>query len=199
MISFDETEAEQILRKTVREFAQNEIAPYARKWDEEERFPTELVPKLAELGLLGLRVPEEYGGSAMRMQDIAIVIEELARADGSIALTVAAHNGLGTGHIVLAGSDEQKRKYLPQIAAGKKLAAFGLTEPMAGSDEVIYLLSGKSRTTVSGQTTAMATGDVLTIPRGTPHALEVEADLCAVQVYAPAGPEQRFKQQGKTP
>jgi alkylation response protein AidB-like acyl-CoA dehydrogenase len=134
MISFDETEAEQILRKTVREFAHNEIAPYARKWDEEERFPTELVPKLAELGLLGLRVPEEYGGAAMTTQENAIVIEELARVDGSVALTVASHNGLGSGHILLAGNDEQKKKYLPRLATGQALGAWGLTEPGSGSD-----------------------------------------------------------------
>jgi alkylation response protein AidB-like acyl-CoA dehydrogenase len=134
MISFDETEAEQILRKTVRQFAAAEIAPYARKWDEEERFPTELVPKLAELGLLGLRVPEALGGSGMTTQENAIVIEELARADGSVALTVASHNGLGSGHILLAGNDAQKKKYLPRLATGQALGAWGLTEPGSGSD-----------------------------------------------------------------
>jgi alkylation response protein AidB-like acyl-CoA dehydrogenase len=134
MISFDETESEQILRKTVRQFAAAEITPYARKWDEEERFPTELVPKLAELGLLGLRVPEALGGSGMTTQENAIVIEEIARADGSVALTVASHNGLGSGHILLAGNDAQKKKYLPSLAAGKALGAWGLTEPGSGSD-----------------------------------------------------------------
>jgi alkylation response protein AidB-like acyl-CoA dehydrogenase len=89
MISFDETESEQILRKTVRQFAAKEVAPHARKWDEEEHFPIELVPKLAELGLLGLRVPAEYGGADMTTQEVAIVIDELSRVDGSVGITVA--------------------------------------------------------------------------------------------------------------
>lgn len=133
-MNFVETEDQKILRKTVRQFAETEIAPYARRWDEEERFPLELVPKLAELGLWGMRVPEEYGGAAMSTQEVAITIEELARVDGSIALSVAAHNGLGTGHILLAGNAEQKKRYLPDLAAGKKLGAWGLTEPSSGSD-----------------------------------------------------------------
>jgi alkylation response protein AidB-like acyl-CoA dehydrogenase len=134
MINFDYTEDERILQQTVREFAKNEIAPHARKWDEEERFPSELVPKLASLGLLGMTVPEEYGGSAMKTQEIALVIEELSRVDGSVALTVASHNGLCTGHIRLAGSPEQKKKYLPRLATGEALGAWGLTEPGSGSD-----------------------------------------------------------------
>ena len=134
MIDFDENEAERILRKTVRDFAEREIRPFAREWDEEERFPSELMPKLAELGLLGLRVPEEYGGSAMTQQENSIVIEEMARVDGAVALTVASHNGLCTGHILLAGNEAQKRKYLPQLATGKALGAWGLTESGSGSD-----------------------------------------------------------------
>jgi alkylation response protein AidB-like acyl-CoA dehydrogenase len=134
MISFAETESEKILRQTVRDFARKEVAPHARKWDEEEHFPKELIPKLAELGLLGLRVPEEYGGSAMSTQEVAIVIDELSRVDGSVGITVASHNGLCIGHILLAGNDAQKRKYLPDLASGKKLGAWGLTEPSSGSD-----------------------------------------------------------------
>ncbi|MSP63850.1 MAG: acyl-CoA dehydrogenase [Myxococcales bacterium] len=134
MISFDYTEDERILRDTVRDFARREIAPHARRWDEEERFPGEIIPKLAALGLLGMTVPEAYGGSALSMQQIAIVIEELARVDGSVAITVAAHNGLGTGHINFAGTDEQKRRYLPRLASGEALGAWGLTEPGSGSD-----------------------------------------------------------------
>jgi alkylation response protein AidB-like acyl-CoA dehydrogenase len=134
MISFEETESETILRKTVREFARKELAPHARKWDEEERFPTEVIPKLAELGLLGLRVPETYGGAAMSTQDVAIVIEELCCVDGSVGITVASHNGLCTGHILLAGSNAQKEKYLPRLASGQALGAWGLTEPSSGSD-----------------------------------------------------------------
>jgi alkylation response protein AidB-like acyl-CoA dehydrogenase len=134
MIDFNETEAEKILRQTVRDFAEKELRPHARAWDEEERFPSEIVPKLAELGLLGLRVPEEYGGSGMSTQEQAIVVEELCRVDGSVGITVASHNGLCTGHILLAGNDAQKRRYLPRLASGESLGAWGLTEPSSGSD-----------------------------------------------------------------
>src|SRR5512147_1404552 len=133
-MDFEETESEKILRKTVREFARKEIAPYARKWDEEETFPSALIPKLAELGLMGMKVPEELGGAGMSTQDTAIVIEELARVDGSVALTVASHNGLCTGHILIAGNDAQKQKYVPNLASGKWLGAWCLTEPSSGSD-----------------------------------------------------------------
>jgi alkylation response protein AidB-like acyl-CoA dehydrogenase len=134
MMNFDDTESERILRQTVREFARREIAPHARKWDEEETFPTSLIPKLAEVGLMGMRAPEELGGAGMSTQDVAIVIEELARVDGSVALTVAAHNGLCAGHILLAGNDSQKKKYIPNLASGKWLGAWALTEPSSGSD-----------------------------------------------------------------
>ncbi len=134
MISFQETESEKILRQTVRDFALKHIAPFARKWDEEERFPLEIVPKLADLGLWGMRVPEEYGGSGMSMQESAIVVEELAKIDGSVSISVASHNALCTGHILLAGNEAQKKKYLPQLASGKALGAWGLTEPSSGSD-----------------------------------------------------------------
>ena len=133
-VDFEESESEKILRQTVREFARKEIAPHARKWDEEESFPSALIPKLAELGLMGMKVPEELGGAGMSTQDVAIVIEELARVDGSAALTVASHNGLCTGHILLAGSDEQKKRWVPNLATGKWLGAWGLTEPSSGSD-----------------------------------------------------------------
>ncbi len=134
MIGFDYSEDERILQKTVRDFARDAIAPRARKWDEEEHFPSEIIPQLAELGLLGMSVPESYGGSGLTMQQIALVIEELARVDGSVAITVASHNGLCTGHINLAGNEAQKKKYLPQLASGKALGAWGLTEPGSGSD-----------------------------------------------------------------
>lgn len=134
MIEFEDSESEKILRATVREFARKEIQPHARKWDEAETFPSALIPKLAELGLMGMRVPEALGGAGMSTSDVAIVIEELARVDGAIALTVAAHNGLCTGHILLAGNDSQKQKYIPNLATGKWLGAWGLTEPSSGSD-----------------------------------------------------------------
>ncbi len=133
-MDFDFDEQHRLLRQSVRDFAAAEIAPHAQRWDREERFPVELVPKLAAMGLLGIRVPPEYGGSGMDMQAYAIAIEEIARVDGSIALTVASHNGLGTGHILAFGTEEQKRKYLPRAVSGEWLAAWALSEPGSGSD-----------------------------------------------------------------
>jgi alkylation response protein AidB-like acyl-CoA dehydrogenase len=133
-MDFDFSEQHRLLRQSVRDFARAEIAPHAQGWDKEERFPTELVPKLADMGLLGIRIPEKYGGSGMDTTSYAICVEEIARVDGSIALTVASHNGLGTGHVLAFGSEAQKRKYLPKAASGEWLAAWALTEPGSGSD-----------------------------------------------------------------
>jgi alkylation response protein AidB-like acyl-CoA dehydrogenase len=133
-MQFDFSEHHTLLRQSVRDFARAEISPYAREWDRQERFPQELVPKLAQMGLLGIRIPEEYGGSGMDTTSYAICVEEIARSDGSVALTVASHNGLGTGHILGFGNEEQKRKYLPRAASGEWLAAWALTEPESGSD-----------------------------------------------------------------
>ena len=134
MIDFELSEDQKVLQKMVRDFAQAEIAPHCRKWDNESHFPHELIPKLGALGLLGMTTPEEYEGSGMSMLDVALVIEELAAVDGSVAITVASHNGLCSGHINLFGSEEQKRRYLPELASGRKLGAWGLTEPGSGSD-----------------------------------------------------------------
>jgi alkylation response protein AidB-like acyl-CoA dehydrogenase len=133
-MDFELSEHHHLLRSTVRDFFEKEVKPHARAWDEAERFPSEIVPRLAELGLLGIRIPEEYGGSGMDTLSYAIVVEEAARVDGSLALTIASHNGLGTGHILAFGNDAQKQKYLPKAAAGEWLAAWGLTEPGSGSD-----------------------------------------------------------------
>jgi alkylation response protein AidB-like acyl-CoA dehydrogenase len=133
-MDFALSEHHELLRKTVRDFARVEVLPRARKWDEEERFPKEIIPRLAELGLLGIRIPEAYEGSGMDVTSYAICVEEIARADGSLALTVASHNGLGTGHVLTFGSEAQKRKYLPKAARGEWLAAWALTEPGSGSD-----------------------------------------------------------------
>jgi alkylation response protein AidB-like acyl-CoA dehydrogenase len=133
-MDFSASEHHELLRKTVRDFARAEVLPHARKWDEEERFPKEIVPRLAELGLLGIRIPEEYQGAGMDMTSYAICVEEIARVDGSLALTVASHNGLGTGHILAFGNEAQKKKYLPKAARGEWLAAWALTEPGSGSD-----------------------------------------------------------------
>ena len=133
-MDFELPESHKLLRETVREFALREVKPRARDWDREERFPIEMMPKLAELGLLGIKIPEAYGGAGLDMLAYAICVEEIARVDGSLALTVASHNGLGTGHILAVGTEEQKRKYLTRAAAGEWLAAWALTEPGSGSD-----------------------------------------------------------------
>ena len=128
------TPDQELLRRSVREFAETEIRPHLREWDEAQHFPPELRPKLAALGLMGIQFPEEFGGAAMSAIDYCICIEELARVDPSICLSVAAHNGLGAAHIAAFGTDEQKLKYLVPLARGDMLAAWALTEASAGSD-----------------------------------------------------------------
>ena len=133
-MDFSFTDEQQQLRRTVREFAESEIAPHVMEWDEVSRFPEELIPKLAEMGLLGVIFPEEYGGAGLGYIEYASVIEELARVDGSIGLIVAAHNSLCTNHIFKFGNEAQRRKYVVPLAQGKKLGCWSLTEPGAGSD-----------------------------------------------------------------
>jgi alkylation response protein AidB-like acyl-CoA dehydrogenase len=125
---------QQLLRRSVREFAEAELRPNVMAWDEAQHFPRELLPKLAALGLMGIQFPEEYGGAAMSSVDYCLCIEELACVDPSVCLSVAAHNGLGSAHIFMFGTEEQKRTYLAPLARGEKLAAWGLTEASAGSD-----------------------------------------------------------------
>jgi short-chain 2-methylacyl-CoA dehydrogenase len=133
-LNFDLSDEHELIRRTVREFAEERIAPVAEELDREHRFPYELVAGLAELGLMGIPFPEEYGGAGGDTLSYAITVEELTRIDSSVAITVAAHTSLGTMPIFLFGTEEQKREWLPDLASGKKLAAFGLTEPGAGSD-----------------------------------------------------------------
>jgi short-chain 2-methylacyl-CoA dehydrogenase len=133
-LDFDLSDEHDLLRKTVREFAEERIAPIAEELDREHRFPYEIVSELAGLGLMGIPIPEEHGGAGGDTLSYAIAIEELTRVDSSVAITVAAHTSLGTMPILLYGSEEQKAEWLPDLAAGRKLAAFGLTEPGAGSD-----------------------------------------------------------------
>jgi len=133
-VRIDYTEDQRLVHRTVREFAVAEIRPHARRWDAEATFPQTLVPKLAQLGLWGMTVPPEYGGSGVDTVSMALAIEALAWGDGGIALSVAAHNSLCVGHIVRAGSDAQKRTYLPRLASGEALGAWCLTEPGSGSD-----------------------------------------------------------------
>jgi alkylation response protein AidB-like acyl-CoA dehydrogenase len=144
-VDFTFTDEQIHLRKSVREFAEGEIAPHVMEWDEVSHFPTELLPKLAEMGLMGVIFPEEYGGSGLGYIEYATVIEELSRVDGSIGLFVAAHNSLCSNHIYKFGTEEQKKKYLVPLAQGKKLGAWSLTEPEAGSD------AGGTRTTAVRQ------------------------------------------------
>jgi alkylation response protein AidB-like acyl-CoA dehydrogenase len=135
------TEEQEDLRREIREFAAREIAPNVMAWDEVSEFPKQAVKKLGAMGLLGVIFPEEYGGAGFGYVDYVLAIEELSAVDGSIGITVAAHNSLGTNHIFLAGSEMQKRKYIPLLASGEWLAAWALTEPGSGSD------AGGARTT----------------------------------------------------
>jgi len=133
-VDFELSEDHQLLRQTVRDFAEERVAPVAEELDRESRFPVELVREMAELGLLGIPIPEEHGGAGGDTLSYALAIEELTRIDSSVAITVAAHTSLGTMPIYLFGSHEQKGRWLPDLASGRRLAAFGLTEPDAGSD-----------------------------------------------------------------
>jgi alkylation response protein AidB-like acyl-CoA dehydrogenase len=133
-VDFALTDEQQQLRRTVREFAEGEIAPHVMEWDERSQFPHEAIPKLAEMGLLGIIFPEKYGGAGLGYTEYAIAVEELARVDGSVAITVAAHNSLCTNHIYKFGTEEQRRKYVTPLAQGKMLGCWSLTEPNAGSD-----------------------------------------------------------------
>ena len=140
-LQFDLDDEHALLRDTVRQFALEKVAPVAEELDREKRFPYDLVAEMADLGLMGMTIPEEYGGGGTDTLAYAIAIEELTRIDSSVAITVAAHHSLGTLPIYYFGNEEQKRQWLPDLAAGRKLAAFGLTEADAGSD------AGATRTT----------------------------------------------------
>jgi short-chain 2-methylacyl-CoA dehydrogenase len=132
--NYDLSEEHELIRRTVRDFAVERVAPVAEDLDREHRFPYELVGELAELGLMGMTIPEEYGGAGTDTISYAVAVEELTRVDSSVAITVAAHHSLGTLPIYQFGTEEQRREWLPELASGEKLAAFGLTEPDAGSD-----------------------------------------------------------------
>src|SRR5215831_9756539 len=130
----DLTDDQQLLRRSVREFAEAELRPHVREWDEAQAFPRTLLDRCAALGLMGIQVAEAYGGAAMSSVDYCICIEELARVDPAVCLSIAAHNGLGAAHIFLFGTDAQKERYLGPLARGERLAAWGLTEASSGSD-----------------------------------------------------------------
>jgi len=133
-LDFSLTEEQELTRRTVREFAEREIAPRSRRMDETQEFPLDLMRRIGSMGLLGVVFPPEYGGAGLTYPDFALIIEELARVDGAIALSVAAHNSLCSNHIYLAGNEEQKQRWLVPLAGGEKIGAWSLTEPTAGSD-----------------------------------------------------------------
>jgi len=140
-MDFELTADQQAIREMVREFAEKEIRPHATGWDEREAFPEEVFAKLGELGMLGVLVPEEYGGAGLGYVEYVTILEEIGAADGGVGLGVAAHNSLCTNHLYLFGSEEVRRAYLPRLASGEWIGAWGLTEPGAGSD------AGGTRTT----------------------------------------------------
>jgi len=160
-MNFELTEQQALLQQTIRDFAQAEIAPSASERDEAARFPRELIPKMADLGLFGVMIPESYGGAGLDPLSFAIIIEEIARVDASVALLLASHNSLCAGHILAAGNEEQKRAHLPSLASGKNLGAWALTEPGGGSDAA----SLKTRA-VRDDDDWVLTGDKLFITQG---------------------------------
>jgi alkylation response protein AidB-like acyl-CoA dehydrogenase len=189
-VDYELTEEQELLRRTVRDFAESRVAPVAAELDRESRFPYELVGEMAELGLMGIPIPEQYGGAGADTVSYAIAVEELTRIDSSVAITMAAHTSLGTMPIYLFGDDAQKEEWLPRLATGEALGAFGLTEPNAGSDAGATRTRAESRdgqwivngskifitnagTDISGCVTITAcTGDDeisnLIVPNGTP-------------------------------
>ena len=162
-MNFDLTEEQKLLKHTIRDFAEAQIAPGAAARDEAARFPTELIPKMAELGLFGIMIPQEYGGAGLDTVSAAIIVEEIARVDAAVALIVASHNSLCAAHILNFGSEMQKQRYLPSLARGEKLGAWALTEPGSGSDAAAlrtratlegehWVLAGEKQFTTQGST-----------------------------------------------
>lgn len=133
-VDYRPSEEQRLIAETVRRFAEAEIRPHVRAWDEQQAFPDALLRAMGDLGLMGVMVPEEYGGAGLGSLELSTVMEELARVDPSVALAVAAHNGLCIGHLLVAASEDQKRRYLPKLASAEWIGAWGLTEPQAGSD-----------------------------------------------------------------
>src|SRR5256885_14309081 len=133
-MDFELGDEHRLIQRTVRDFAEGEVAPVAEELDREKRFPYEIVRRLGDLGLMGIPFPEEYGGGGGDTLAYALAVEELTRVGSSVAITLCAHTSLGTQPIYLFGNEEQKREWMPQLASGRKLGAFGLTEPEAGSD-----------------------------------------------------------------
>src|SRR6266853_100167 len=178
-MDFRLTDDQELLRRSVREFAETEIRPHVVEWDNAQHFPIELVPKLAAIGLMGIQFSEEYGGAGMSTIDYCICIEELARVDPAVALSVAAHNGLCAGHIALAGTERQKQLYLVPLARGEKIGAWGLTESTSGSDAAAmrttavksdgdWVLNGSKTFTTHGRIGDVLVVMAVTSPRAAP-------------------------------
>ena len=172
-MEFSLTDEQQQLRQTVREFAEAEILPHVMEWDEVSHFPSEIIPKLAHMGFLGVIFPEKYGGAGMGYVEYAIIIEELSRVDGSVGIIVAAHNSLCTNHIYKFGTEEQKQKYVVPLAQGEKLGCWSLTEPDAGSDaggtrtvavkkDAGWLINGSKTFTTNGHYADICVGMAVT-------------------------------------
>jgi alkylation response protein AidB-like acyl-CoA dehydrogenase len=163
-MNFQLSDEQLVLQRSVRELAERLIAPNARRWDEEEVFPHEIIPAMGEMGLLGMQIPEEYGGAGMKFHDYVVALEEIARADASVGLTMASHNSLCTGHIFLAGNEAQRKLYLPRLASGQALGGWGLTEPGSGSDagaaRTRAVPRGKDRWVINGTKTFITQGSV---------------------------------------
>ncbi len=150
------------LRSTIKEFCEKNVKPHAREWDASEKFPLQTVRELGQLGVLGIKVAPDFGGAGMGSLAVAVAVEEVAKYDGSLALTVASHNGLGTSHIRVFGSDAQKQKYLPKLATGEHLGAWGLTEANSGSDA-----SGMLTSAIRKGTDWVINGSKIFITQGT--------------------------------
>lgn len=161
-MDFELPEDIKALQKTVRDFCEKRVKDKAREWDHHEKFPIEIVRELGQMGLLGIRIAEEFGGAGLGNLAVAVVVEEVARYDGSLALTVASHNGLGTSHIRVFGNDAQRAKYLPKLATGEWLGAWGLTEPGSGSDA-----AGMKTTAVKQGNDWVLNGSKMFITQGT--------------------------------
>ncbi|MFP2903586.1 acyl-CoA dehydrogenase family protein [Pyxidicoccus sp. 3LFB2] len=161
-MDFELPESHRALQSSLRDFCERRVKPYARDWDRDEKFPLEVVRELGQLGVMGMLVSEEYGGAAMDSLAVAVAVEEIARYDGSLALTVASHNGLGTSHLRVFGNEALRKKYLPKLATGEFLGAWGLTEPGSGSDA-----SGMKTTAVRKGNNWVLNGTKMFITQGT--------------------------------
>lgn len=161
-MDFELPEDVKALQVTIRDFCERRVKDKAREWDASEKFPLEIVRELGQLGAMGIRIGEQYGGAAMGALAVAVAVEEVAKYDGSLALTVASHNGLGTSHIRVFGNDAQKQKYLPKLATAESLGAWGLTEPGSGSDA-----AGMKTTAVKQGDTWVLNGSKMFITQGT--------------------------------